>query len=326
MRRRSFMILAGSVAMYPLVAQAQRPKLPIIGFLGTGSAKSDAFRAEAAAGGLKEAGIVDGRDAQFEYRWAEDRTEKLPALATELVSLSPAVIIAIGGNATAFAAKSVTATIPIVFVVGGDPVRLGLVASLNRPGGNVTGVSFLANVLQAKQFEVIHESVPNTGPIGFLLNGANPNAETDARNVQIAAAGLGRDLLILRASNEAAISLAFDELTQKGAVALVVGADPFFTSQRLKLVETTARRKMPAIYPIREYALSGGLMSYGASVAEAHLIAGRYGGRILAGEKPADLPVQQSTKVELVVNLRVAKELDLVLPSQVIGRADEVVE
>jgi putative tryptophan/tyrosine transport system substrate-binding protein len=326
MRRRDFIILASGVVIQSPPALAQRTKLSIVGFLGTGSSKSDSFRAEAAQKGLKEAGFVDGQNVLFEYRWAEDHTARLPALATELVNLSSAVIVAIGGNATAFAAKSATATIPIVFAVGGDPVKLGLVASLNRPGGNVTGVSFLANTLLAKQFEVVHESIPKAGPIGFLLNGANPNAENDANNVLTAAAGVGRQLLIVKASDEVAISVAFDELVQKGAGAVIVGADPFFTSQRQNLVETAARRKMPAIYPIREYALVGGLMSYGASVAEAHRIAGSYAGRILGGEKPSELPVQQSTKVELVVNLKVAKALDLVIPPHVIGRADEVIE
>jgi putative ABC transport system substrate-binding protein len=326
MRRRNFMILASGVVMRPLAALSQPTKLPIVGFLGTGSSKSDAFRAEAAAKGLKEAGFIEGRNVLFEFRWAEDHTERLPALATELVNLGSAAIVAIGGNVTAFAAKSATTTIPIVFAVGGDPVKLGLVASLNRPGGNITGVSFLANTLLVKQFEVVHESVPKTGPMGFLLNGANPNAETDAKNVLAAAAGVGRQLLIVKASSEGELSVAFDALVQKGAGAVIVGADPFFTSQRQNLIEIAARRKMPAIFPVREYALAGGLMSYGASVAEAHRIAGNYAGRILKGEKASDLPVQQSTKVELVVNLRVAKALDLVIPPHVIGRADEVIE
>jgi putative ABC transport system substrate-binding protein len=325
MLRRDFIFLAIGVVVHLPPALAQR-RLPIVGFLGTGSSESDSFRSEAAQQGLKEAGFVDGQNVLFEYRWAEDRTARLPALAKELVDLGAAVIVAIGGNATAFAAKSATATIPIVFAVGGDPVKLGLVASLNRPGGNVTGVSFLANTLLAKQFEVVHESVPKSGPIGFLLNGANPNAENDANNVLTAAAGVGRQLLIVKAGDEAAISVAFDDLVQKRAAAVIVGADPFFTSQRQRLVETAARRNVPAIYPIREYALVGGLMSYGASVADAHRIAGSYAGRILAGEKPSELPVQQSTKVELVVNLKVAKALDLVIPLHVIGRADEVIE
>jgi putative ABC transport system substrate-binding protein len=326
MRRRNFIILASGAAMYPFAAVAQRTKLPIVGFLGTGSSKSDAFRAEAAAKGLKEAGFIEGRNVVFEHRWAEDRTERLPALATELVSLGSTVIVAVGGAISARAAKSATATIPVVFAVGGDPVKLGLVASLNRPGGNATGVSFLANTLLAKQFEVLHESVPKTGPIGFLLNETNPNADTDAKNVLAAAEGVHRQLLIVKASYEGEFTAAFDALVQKGAVAAIVGADPFLTSQRQNLVEIAARRRMPAIYPIREFALAGGLMSYGASVAEAHRVAGSYAGRILGGEKPADLPVQQSTKVELIVNLKTAKGLDLVFPPHVIARADEVIE
>jgi putative ABC transport system substrate-binding protein len=326
MLRRNFMILASGVAMYPFAALAQPTKPPIVGFLGTGSSKSDAFRAEAAAKGLEEAGFIQGRNVVFEHRWADDHTARLPALATELVTLGSAVIVAIGGNSSALAAKSATATIPIVFAVGGDPVKLGLVASLNRPGGNVTGVSFLANTLLAKQFEVLHETVPRSGLIGFLLNETNPNADTDAKNVLAAAEGVHQQLLIVKASNEGEFAVAFDELVQKGAGAVIVGADPFFTSQRQNLVEIAARRRMPAIYPIREYALAGGLMSYGASVAEAHRIAGSYAGRILGGEKPADLPVQQSTKVELIVNLKVAKALGLTMPLSLLGRADEVIE
>ena len=276
--------------------------------------------------GLKDAGFVDGRNVLIEYRWADDRTDRLPALAAELANLGAAAIVAIGGNVSAFAAKSASTTIPVVFALGGDPVKLGLVASLNRPGGNVTGVSFLANTLLAKQFEVLHESVPKTDVIGFLLNGANPNADNDAKNVLAAAEALRQQLFIVKASKEGEFAVAFDALAQKGAGAVVIGADPFFTSQRENLVELAAQRKMPAIYPIREYALAGGLMSYGASVADAHRIAGSYAGRILNGEKPANLPVQQSTKVELIVNLKVAKNLALVIPPHVIGRADEVIE
>jgi putative ABC transport system substrate-binding protein len=315
----------GSVSALPLAALAQQP-LPVIGFLSAGSPQSDVFRLAAVRQGLAEAGYVEGRNFAFEYRWAQDQYERLPALAAELVRRGVSLIVTGGGSTSTVAAKSATATIPIVFVTGTDPIKLGLVASLNRPGSNITGVSFLVNTLVAKQFEVLHEAVPKTALIGYLVNPTYTNAEADTKNVLAAAEVVGQKLLLVQAHTDSELEAAFVTLTQQRAGALVVGADPFFFDRRDKLVELAARHKVPAIYFVREFASAGGLMSYGTSVTEAYRIVGLYAGRILKGEKPAELPVQQSTKVELVVNLKTAKALGLTVPPALLARADEVIE
>ena len=326
MRRRQFITLVGGVTMWPLAAQAQQPVMPLVGFLGTGSSDSDAFRVAAVRQSLMEAGYVEGRNVTFEYRLAEDHYERLPALAAELVHREVAVIVAIGGITSAVAAKSATATIPIVFAIGGDPVGLGLVASLNRPGGNITGVSFLISTLASKAFEVLHETTPEAALIGYLVNPTNADANTNTKNVLVAAESVGQKLLVVQASTDSELEAAFAALVQQRAGALVIGAEPFFISRRAKLIELTARNKLPAIYTLREFATAGGLMSYGTSITEAIRLAGLYAGRILKGEKPADLPVQQSEKVELVINLKTAKALDLTVPLPLLGRADEIIE
>jgi putative ABC transport system substrate-binding protein len=326
MRRRKFIkLIGGAAATWPLAASAQQA-MPVIGFLSTGLPQSDAFRLAAVRRGLAEAGYVEGRNFAFEHRWAEEQYERLPALAAELVRRGVALIVTGGGSTPTVAAKSATATIPIVFVTGTDPIKLGLVASLNRPGSNVTGVSFLVNTLVAKQFEVLHEAVPKTALIGYLVNPTYTNAETDTRNVLAAAEVVGQKLLLVQAHTDGELEAAFVTLTQQRAGALVVGADPFFFDRRDKLVELAARQKVPAIYFLREFASAGGLMSYGTSITEAYRIVGLYAGRILKGEKPAELPVQQSTKVELVVNLKTAKALGLTVPPALLARADEVIE
>ena len=326
MRRRKFIkLIGGAAAAWPLAAWAQQA-MPVIGFLSTGSPQSDVFRLAAIRQGLLEAGYVEGRNFVFEHRWAEDQYERLPALAAELVRRGVSLIVTGGGSTSTVAAKSATATIPIVFVTGTDPIKLGLVASLNRPGGNITGVSFLVNTLVAKQFEVLHEAVPKTALIGYLVNPTYTNAEADTRSVLAAAEVVGQKLLLLQAHTDSELEAAFVTLTQQRAGALVVGADPFFFDRRDKLVELAARHKVPAIYFVREFASVGGLMSYGTSITEAYRIVGLYAGRILKGEKPAELPVQQSTKVELVVNLKTAKALGLTVPPALLARADEVIE
>jgi putative tryptophan/tyrosine transport system substrate-binding protein len=326
MRRRKFIkLIGGTAATWPLVAWAQQP-IPVIGFLSTGSPQSDAFRLAAVRQGLVEAGYVEGRNFVFDYRWAEDQYERLPALAAQLVHRDVALIVTGGGSTSTVAAKSATATIPIVFVTGADPIKLGFVASFNRPGSNITGVSFLVNTLVAKQFEVLHETVPKAALIGYLVNPTYANAEADTRNVLAAAEMVEQKLLVVQAHTDSELEAAFVTLIQQGAGSLVVGADPFFFNRRDRLVELAARQKIPAIYFVREFASAGGLMSYGTSITEAYRIVGLYAGRILKGEKPAELPVQQSTRVELIVNLKTAKALNLTVPPALLARADEVIE
>jgi putative tryptophan/tyrosine transport system substrate-binding protein len=327
MRRREFITLLGGVAAtWPLVAWAQQPAMPVIGFLGAGSPQSDAYRVAAVRQGLMEAGFVEGRNVAFEYRWAEDQYGRLPVLAAELVRREVAVIVTIGGNTSAVAAKLATATIPIIFEIGGDPIGMGLVASLNRPGGNITGVTFLVGTLVAKQFEILHETVPKAALIGFLLNPTNADTETKTKDALAATESVGQKLLVVQAHTASELEAAFVTLVQQRAGALVVGAEPLFISRRDKLVELAARQKLPAIYTIREFPAAGGLMSYGTSITAALRLVGLYAGRVLKGEKPGDLPVQQSTKVELMINLKTAKALGLNITLPLIGRADEVIE
>jgi putative ABC transport system substrate-binding protein len=300
--------------------------MPVVGFLGTGSLESDGFRIAAVRQGLKEAGYVEGRNLAFEYRGAEDHYERLPALAAELVRREVAVIASIGGITSAVAAKSATATIPIVFQIGGDPIKLGLVASLSRPDRNITGVTWLAGTLIAKLFEVLHETVPKADLIGYLLNPTNAEAEIQTKYAQATAEMLGQKLLVVQARTDSELEMAFATLLQERAGALVIGPDPFFGSRRSRLVSLAAHQKLPTIYFLREFVLAGGLMSYGSSITEALRIVGLYTGRILKGEKPADLPVQQSAKVELIINLKTAKALGLAIPPAVVARADEVIE
>jgi putative ABC transport system substrate-binding protein len=326
MRRREFILaLGGAASAWPLAARAQQAALPVLGFLCGGSPESDAFRVAAIRQGLNETGYVEGRNVAFEYRWAEDHNERLPALAADLARRRVAVI-ATSGTPSAIAAKAASTTIPIVFATGGDPIALGLVASLSRPGGNMTGANFLGGTLIANQFEVLHETTPKTALIGFLVNLTNPNTESETKNALAAAALVGQKLTIVQANTNSELETAFVTLVQQRAGALLVGPDPFFLRRRAKLVELAARQKIPAIYNLREYVAAGGLMSYGTIITEAHRIAGVYAGRILKGEKPADLPVQRSTKVELVINLKAAKALGLTVPPQIVARADEVIE
>ena len=325
MRRRDFIAaIAGTVAQ-PLGARAQQAPMPVIGFLGVGSAQSDASRVAAVRQSLIEAGYVEGRNVAFEYRGAEDHYERLPALAAELVRREVTVIVSIGGITSTVAAKSATTAIPIVFEIGGDPINLGLVASLNRPGSNITGVTFLVATLTAKQFEVLHETVPKAGLVGFLLNPTIADAETQTKDAR-AAASVGQKLLVVQAHTDSELQAAFVTLVQQSVGALVVGADPFFLTRRDKIVELAARQKLPTIYFLREFVSAGGLMSYGTSITEAFRIVGLYVSRILKGERPAELPVQQTTKVELVVNLKAAEALGVTIPLPILNRADEVIE
>ena len=325
MRRREFITLLGGAAAWVSPARAQEPRR-VIGFLGSGS--SDSFPGGLAAfvQGLKDTGFIEGKNISIEWRWAEGQYDRLPSLAGELVSRGVAVIVAFGAPAS-FAAKAATKTIPIVFVTGADPVETGLVDSFNRPGGNLTGVFVLATMLGPKRLELLRELLPSTSTIALLVNPSNPNVAALAPETEAAANALGRRLEVLTASTERDLEAAFTTMVKRQAGALVVMPDPFFTVRREQLVALAARYAVPTIYPIREFAEIGGLMSYGTHLS-LDLIqqAGTYTGKILRGAKPADLPVQQSTKLELVINLKTAKTLGLTIPPTLLVRADEVIE
>src|SRR5579859_2851874 len=298
MKRRDFFTLVGGAAASPLVARAQRAPVPVVGFLSSRSPEEAAVHTAAFRRGLSEAGFVDGQDVTIVFRWAEGRYERLPALAKELVDLRVSTILAGGGELTARAAKDATAIIPVVFVIGDDPVKVGLTASYNRPGGNLTGVSFLTGELGGKRLGLICELVPGTSAVALLLNPKDMGAELQKQDVQAAAQALGRRLLVLYARSETDFETNFDNLKREQVGALVVENDPFFDSQREKIMSLAARYAMPAIYHIREFPVDGGLMSYGASLAEVYRQTGSYTGRILKGEKAGDLPVMQPTKFE----------------------------
>ena len=326
-RRREFITLLGGATAWPLAARAQQPAMPVIGFLGTDSPVLYAVRLRAFRGGLRETRYVEGGNVAFEYRWAEGHSDRFPALLAELVSLKVNLIGAFAGNSPALAAKAATATIPILFATGGDPVAVGLVASLSRPGGNITGVATLSVELGAKRLEVLLELVPTTSSIALLVNPTDPaNADPLSRDLQAAARTRGVALHVLHASTESDFDTAFASLRQLRASALVIGADPFFNSRTKRLTELAARHAVPTMYPYREYVTAGGLVSYGDSLSDAYRLVGAYAGRILKGEKPADLPVQQSTKVELFINLKTAQALGLQVPDKLLALADEVIE
>jgi putative tryptophan/tyrosine transport system substrate-binding protein len=325
MRRREFIAGLGSAAAWSAMARAQQSALPVIGFLHPG-APTFADYADAFREGLGQQGFRDGQNVTVEHRWAEDHLDRLPALAAELVGRRVAVIVTARATSAVLAAKAATSTIPIVFAVGADPVKAGLVASLNRPGGNVTGVSFLANSLVAKQLQLLREVVPAATVIGLLVNPDNPNAQSDAGDVEAAAGLLGQQIQIVHAHTESDLNLAFASLVQMRAAALLALPDTFFSVAESHIAELAALHQMPSIYSRRTYAEAGGLMSYGASVQEAIRQVGIYAGRILNGEMPANLPVQQSTKFELIINFKTAKALGLMIPETLLATADQVIE
>src|ERR1035441_2368025 len=326
MKRREFITLLGGVAAaWPLTAQAQ-PPLPGIGFLNSSSPDGYAPMASAFRQGLKETGYVDGHNVAIEYRWAEGRNDRLPSFVADLVQRKVNVIAATT-TAAALAAKAATTTIPIVFETTADPVQLGLVASLNRPGGNVTGVTQTNMEIAPKRLELLHELVPTASVMALLVNPTDPAlAESATKELQEAASILGLKLHVMQASTDRDFDAVFAKLIQLRAGGLVIGSDPFFTSRSQQLAKLTVDHAVPAVYQFREFAVAGGLLSYGAAITDAYRLAGNYTGRGLKGDKPADLPVQQATKVEMIINLKTAKALGITVPLPLIGRADEVIE
>jgi putative ABC transport system substrate-binding protein len=326
-KRREFITLLGVAATWPLAARAQQPGMPVIGFLDVRSPDGMTDRLRAFREGLKDSGYVERGNVAIEYRWAEGQFDRLPALVTDLVRRNVAVIAATGGTPAVLAAKEATTTIPVVFLIGEDPVRLGLVPSLARPEGNLTGINVFTGELTAKRLELLREIVPGAARIAVLVNSANATTtETTLRDMQLAARAMGLQIQILNASTSREIDAAFATFVRERPEAVFVGIDPFFNSRRAQLVNLASRHAVPAIYGLREFAEIGGLMSYGTDIVDAFRQVGIYLGRILKGTKPADLPVVQATKFELVINNQTARMLDLTVPPSLLAIADEVIE
>jgi putative ABC transport system substrate-binding protein len=326
MRRRQFIAGLGSAAAWPVVARAQQPMLPVVGFLSSQSA-DDSYKNFTVPflQGLKETGHVEGQNVTIEYRWAENQYDRLPALAADLVRRRVAVIVS-GGTPAAVRAKAATTTIPIVFITGADPVALGLVASLNRPGANLTGIVTLSSELAPKQLQLLRELIPNAAAFGVLADPAFPDTQSIITDLQAAARTLGLQLIVVNARTDSDFETAFATLSQQRVGAVLVSAGTLFNRHPEQLAALAARHALPAIFPFREFALAGGLMSYGSSIGYLYHQVGIYTGRILKGEKPADLPVQQITKIEMLINLKTAKALGLTIPETLLATADEVIQ
>jgi putative ABC transport system substrate-binding protein len=318
-------MLGGAAATWPLAARAQQA-IPVVGFLSGASAWEFAHLAEAFRQGLGDVGFVEGRSVLVEYRWAEGHYDRVPTLAADFIRRRVAVIAATGGVSSVLAAKAATTSIPIVFANGSDPVKFGVVERLNRPGGNITGATFFNNALGPKRLQVLRDVAPKAAVVAMLVNPGNPNTEFDAEEIASAARSLGIRISRVNAGSEREFDRAFATMRERGAGALIVNSDAFFYARRDQLIELASRLAVPAIFELREYAAAGGLMSYGASIAEAYRKAGVYAGRILRSEAPGDLPIQQATRFELVINLKTAKALGLTVPDTLLARADEVIE
>jgi len=327
LRRRETLALIGGAAAWPLAAGAQQPAaMPVIGMMSSRTAADSAHLVEAFRQGLRETGYTEGQNVAIEFRWANGKYGELPALAADLLKQNIAVLVAVGGEPSALAAKAATSTVPIVFTIGGDPIQVGLVASINRPGGNATGVSLLAIAPEAKRLAMLHELVPKGAPIAALVNPTFADAETRIRELEAAGQTLDRPIEFFRAKDNAELELAFAEVSRKRAAALQVTADPFFDTRLAAIIAFAARGRLPTIYQFREFAQAGGLMSYGISLADGYRQTGNYAGRILKGAKPAELPVYQSIKFELVINLKTAKAIGVEIPPYLSALADEIIE
>jgi putative ABC transport system substrate-binding protein len=327
MRRREFITLLGGVAAaWPLAARAQQPAMPVIGFMHVRSPEGAAYLVDALRRGLHEAGLVEGQNVAIEFRWARGQYERLPALASDLVGRGVAVLVAVGGDASALAAKQATATIPIVFGIGDDPIEAGLVDSFNRPGGNATGYTLLTNQIEAKRIGLLHELVPGVPSIGALINPKAAPAARSLRDIEDATGKIGARLVVAKASDDTELSVAFASLVQQRVGALLVAANVYFDTRRDRIIAFAAKDRLPAIYQFREYAVAGGLISYGPKITDAYRQAGLYAARILKGAKPADLPVLQPTNFEMIINMKTANALGLSVPNAMQLLADEVIE
>jgi putative ABC transport system substrate-binding protein len=327
MRRREFItLLGGAAATWPLSARAQQPAMPVIGFLSSRLPDEAKQSLSGFRSGLRTTGYVDGQNVVIEYRWAEGEYSRLPGLAADLVRRGVAVLVATGGEPSALAAKAATSTIPIVFTIGGDPVKVGLVGSLSRPGGNATGVSLLTSLAETKRLSLLNTVVPAAAVFGVLINPNYQEAEAQSQELQEAGRAIGRPIQIVHAGNDQELEVAYTTLAQRRAAALLVAADPFFMTRRDRIIALAAQLKLPAIYEFREFAEAGGLMSYGIRLKDGYHQAGVYTGQVLKGAKPADLPVQQSTKFEFVINLKTAKTLGVKFSENVLSLADDVIE
>jgi putative ABC transport system substrate-binding protein len=326
MQRRDFITLIGGAAVWPLAARAQQSAMPVIGFVRTTTPEDSAYFVSAFRRGLGETGNIEGQNVAIEYRYALNQVDRLPALMAELVGRSVSVLVATGGTISARAAKAATTTIPVVFTTGDDPVKAGLVVSLNRPGGNLTGVSVFTARLGTKRLALLHEMVPTASRIAVLVNPDNPDTEDEAKDIEMVANGLGVQIIVARASRQIDLESAFATIAQQGARALIIASDTFFTSQRGQIAVHAARDALPNIWSTRIEIEAGGLMSYGANIPDIYRQAGVLAGRILKGARPADLPVQLPTTFDLIINLQTAKALGLTVPPTLLARADEVIE